>query len=412
MNKLTDNELNSIVDTAAEAREDSDAIDMLKLKEEEEMKKELDSLEQEELQSDVKNVDIKGNEMPDIITTKVETMPTADVSLFDLDGDQIVKSKEENDAIAETIANNAKDSLNLSDEETMDMISLISDIKTNPDCVVYSRLPEQLKKLVRDLAVQNGIPHTQYNNMARVIMKEFISDSEFEAMFIDLEKALNESLNIPSIIDLYTEHTTKVMKENIPKMIEEIKDIDPEKAETLSKVRDAFDRSYTFSFAKEEYESNSRLRKCVRKPEQWFKKSLDEFNFRNEKTNFKMNDVTELPKVLNFILVEQPAHSVLDIDEINERVQKLKDMNITESDIEKFCILICKSCENLNPKDVIDAAYMYYMMKNIIVLKHTSEAKTEFAAELINNICDTISFIRNKEEEFNAANLDKPKRRA
>ena len=30
MNKLTDNELNSIVDTAAEAREDSDAIDMLR----------------------------------------------------------------------------------------------------------------------------------------------------------------------------------------------------------------------------------------------------------------------------------------------------------------------------------------------------------------------------------------------
>ena len=51
-------------------------------------------------------------------------------------------------------------------------------------------------------------------------------------------------------------------------------------------------------------------------------------------------------------------------------------------------------------------------MKNIIVLKHSNEAKTEFAAELISNICDTITFIRDKEAEFNAANMDKSKSRA
>jgi hypothetical protein len=52
---------------------------------------------------------------------------------------------------------------------------------------------------------------------------------------------------------------------------------------------------------------------------------------------------------------------------------------------------------------------MYYLVRNIIALKHTKEAKTDFAVELINNICDTIVFIRDKEDEFNASNMHKSK---
>lgn len=64
----------------------------------------------------------------------------------------------------------------------------------------------------------------------------------------------------------------------------------------------------------------------------------------------------------------------------------------------------------MDPCDVIDAAYMYYMMRNIIILRHTQETKTAFAVELINNICDLITFIRDKESDFNESNLDKSKR--
>ena len=87
---------------------------------------------------------------------------------------------------------------------------------------------------------------------------------------------------------------------------------------------------------------------------------------------------------------------------------KLLDLDVSMQDIYQFCILICESCRNMNPDDVIDASYMYYMIKNIIVLRHTQEAKTDFAIELISNICDTIVFIRNKEDEFNES-VDKSK---
>ena len=58
---------------------------------------------------------------------------------------------------------------------------------------------------------------------------------------------------------------------------------------------------------------------------------------------------------------------------------------------------------NMDPGNILDAAYMYYALKNITMLNLTNETKTDFAAELINNICDIIEFIREKEAEFNAS---------
>ena len=78
-------------------------------------------------------------------------------------------------------------------------------------------------------------------------------------------------------------------------------------------------------------------------------------------------------------------------------------------DIYKFAILLCKHCENLDPTNVVDASYMYYLVRNIIALKYTNETKTDFSAQLINNICNVIVFIRVKESEFNESNLVKSK---
>ena len=58
---------------------------------------------------------------------------------------------------------------------------------------------------------------------------------------------------------------------------------------------------------------------------------------------------------------------------------------------------------NMNPDNLEDAAYMYYSLKNITMLNLTNETKTAFASELINNICDVIQYIRDKEAEFNAS---------
>jgi len=300
----------------------------------------------------------------------------------------------------------------MNEEEMMEFVSLISKYKKDRNYPVYKNMPESMKETVRQLAIANNIPASNWNSVACMILDEFISDSKIDDAFVDLEKAIDEALEMPSVIDLYSEHTKNVMETYIPEMAEKIKDEFPDKAARLLEVRDAFIRSYTFSFAKDSYDTNARVRKAIRRWEREGNRCLDSFNLLNSRSNFKMNDVRQIPEILIDILMNEP-HQVASMheesgEEIPEKYKKLIDLDFTVEDVTKFCILICESCRNLDPNNVVDAAYMYYMIKNIIVLKHTQEAKTDFATELINNICDTIVFIRNKEDEFNES-VDKSK---
>ena len=397
MAELTDKELEVIVDEASKSRPtDNDILDI---------KNFVEVDEDAELEKDIVENDIDSG----LISAVIEEHPDADISLFDIgvdDATEILKKKSSDDI---------KDSLNLTDEEAYQVVRTITEMGNNKNYNVYDNLPNSIRSIIDNIMKENNISISNRNNLSRMVMTELIKDNGMESALIDFQKSLDEALKMPSIMDLYSEHTKTVMEKNIPEMIERIKDEAPDKAEMLEKVKDAFIRSYNFSSAIEAYNTNTRLRKAIRRYDIEFKRALNEFNFRNEKSSFKMNDVRELPVVLNHILIDEPysvvSASEEDGTELDENNIYLKafDMNIDESDIKKFCILICKSCEDLNPDYVIDAAYMYYMMKNIIILKHTQESKTDFAVELINNICDTIAFIRNKEAEFNECNLDKSK---
>lgn len=300
----------------------------------------------------------------------------------------------------------------MSEEEMLGFVTLISKYKKDKSYPVYKNMPESMKETVRQIAIANGIPATGWNQVACMILEEFINDSNIDEAFVDLEKEIDKALEMPSVVDLYSEHTKNVMETYIPEMADKIKDEFPDKAERLLAVKEAFTKSYTFSFAKESYDKNARVRKMIRRWGREYKNVLDAFNYLNSKSNFKMNDCTQLPEVLAEVLINEPNMTaemhIKSNEEVPERYQKLLDLDVSMKDIYQFCILICESCINMNPDDVIDASYMYYMVKNIIVLRHTQEAKTDFAIELINNICDTITFVRNKEDEFNES-VDKSK---
>jgi len=230
-----------------------------------------------------------------------------------------------------------------------------------------------------------------------------ISDAGVEQAFVDFEKSLNEALNMPSIVDMYTEHTRETMEVRIPEMIEKIKDIAPEKAETLQAVKDQFTKAYTLSETYKIYEANNQVRKAVRRYENEYKKSLYRLNYINQDSTFKFNDAMEMPVALTKVLITDPSLPAIEETALRTR---LREMKINDVDIKKFCILIALTCAS-DSKELLNAAYTYYLIRNIITLKHTQEAKTDFAVELINNICDVIAFIRDKEAYLHATNLDK-----
>ena len=84
-NVLTDADLNNVVDAAVEARESSEAANMEAIKEEVQVdiNAELDQAEK-----------VLDGDPADLAATTVDTMPAAEVSLFDIEGDQIANDND------------------------------------------------------------------------------------------------------------------------------------------------------------------------------------------------------------------------------------------------------------------------------------------------------------------------------
>lgn len=340
-----------------------------------------------------------------------------DIDIFDINKEEI-----DIDTTAALDTDRVRDTFDLSDDDVVTLLEVIG--KSNEkNYDIYNHLPKSIQGFINDMIKEQGIPEDFRDTIAKMIISEMTNQSEVQQAFIDLEKSLNKALDIPSLADLYSEHTESVMEVHIPEMIEKIRDEAPDKAEMLEKVREVFHQAYDFSFAMNAYNNNARIRKSMRRQEQLgskeLRRALDNFCFRNESSRFKINDIHEVPDVLKLILIEE-LQKVKDYifgqdPEEDERYHKLfsrrLELNVTEKEIEKFCIMIAKSCETKDPYDVIDASYMYYLVKNLIVLKFTNESKTDFSIKLINNICDAILFIRTEEAKFNERNLDQSKPR-
>ena len=416
MNKLTDAQIDAIVESA-ECSVANDVIDMRDIK---------DSVVVDENAPLIPTDGVVGNNGLIEATTNIPKEEydeldeidriaksfedaTANIDLFDVENGAMNPVDEEK--VINSVANELKGNLELSDEATMRLIEVMAQMRKDPNYPVFMNLPKEVQLVVSKLAMDNGMDPNNLNEVSRLLLNEFLNSAGMEQSLIDLEKALDESLKIPSVMDMYSEHIRQVMEEKIPEVVEELKETDPEKADLLNEVKRMFTLSYNFGFAREQYLLDSKLRKAIRRHEVEFKRSIDLFNYQNEKSNFKMNDASHVPIVLTELLITGPYREADLYDDAGEDVPKdiqdLIDMNIKKADIEKFCILIFRSCRGIDPMAVDSAAYMYYLVRNIIALRHTKEAKTSFAAELINNICNTITFIRDKESEFNASNMDK-----
>ena len=397
---LSDFDIEKIVD-AAEQSIPEGGIDMREIQNKVEVN--IDA----ELESEViESVNTNNNTKVGIISGP----GTAKVSLFDIDGDKIPGSDEK---IIESTANTAKDTFDLSDEEVFQLMDTLTKMRNNPNYPVYINLPKKVQTIIAKLAYDNKVPINNLENISKAMLEEFMKEAGIDNTLIDLEKAIDEALQIPSVMDLYTDHTKNVFENIIPETVDRIKDEFPDKAQTLLDVKHAFQDSYSYARMMMEYCSNARLRKTIRRWESEYAKVLDKFNYMNSKTNFKMNDVNLIIDILAQVLIDDPNRSAEIHRNSSEKVSEMDAMlinkDIVMEDIYKFAILLCKHCENLNPTNVVDASYMYYLVRNIIALKYTNEAKTDFSAQLINNICNVIVFIRVKESEFNESNLVKSK---
>lgn len=349
--------------------------------------------------SEIKNVSLNSS-YEDLLSASAKELAESDVNIFDVaNGVDISLSDED-------VENRLKDNLQMFDMPDEDIASfciLLSQYRKDSKSIpnVYSQMPESMQEVIRKLALSEGIPFTEYNRMAKLFMDEFISQAELDEALVDVEKSLDEALKMPTIADMYSEHTKEVMEVRIPEIIEKIKDTEPENAKLLEDIKHTFDDSYSLIRMIKHYKENARTRKLMRRDYDKPERFCDEFNFKNQNSKFKLPDCRSIIPALEHVLY--PFES----DELSAEygfADRVISMCITKDDVSKFVILFCRTIMNYNANSLLDAAYMYYALRNITMLSMTNETKTPFAAELINNICDVIEFIRKEEEEFHVSN--------
>lgn len=227
-NILNNEQLNSIVETLEENKSDTDKL--------------LEQIEKDHENDDNSNdplIEGEGQYISDGVIIGVEN---------DIDFDHFENIDTDLDLLVEdNIKNTLTNKFELSDEDALKFVNVISRVKNNENFNVYNELPDTLKKYIDDSISNEGIlpkdKSLYTNSMAKMFIKELISDAEFDSISIDLEKAMKEL--IPAPIEMYSETNRDYIENKFLEVAENIKDKEPKKAENLLNMRKGFIDSYT-----------------------------------------------------------------------------------------------------------------------------------------------------------------------
>ena len=231
MCKLTDDQLKEVTNTLAETRNDTDKL--------------MEKIELEHANDDNSNAPLEegvGEIIGDgIILESSEEDNFDHLENIDKDLDKIIE---------DNINSSLSDKFELNDEDALKFASVISRIRNKEKFNVYNELPDKLKKYIDD-TVSDQINNVSANKRAayltmvsKLLIEELISDSEFDTLSIDLEKAMKELL--PTPIEMYSEVNREYIEDKFLEVAEKIKEEDPVKAQNLLNMRQGFINAYKF----------------------------------------------------------------------------------------------------------------------------------------------------------------------
>lgn len=350
---------------------------------------------EEGIRASTESFKVKPDGKPDFSHSSVNNeLKEADLALHELDKlDEINESKMNENAIK------TAEAFDLTEEEATNIAQILIAYKNDKKMNVYKAMIPSMKLKINNLCMQSSIPLDQVGFVARMFMDQFLKNASVDEEFIDIEKTIEKSLKIPSLVDIYMEHINDTMDVKLPAMAEAIMEREPERAEAILKIRDEYNAAFLCSRLRKLYDTNSRIRKLIRRDwsDNAVKHLADEANFHNSRTKFKMPDCSVIPSVLKNIIAERENNcDAISIPEWRERY------------VNKFCMLLFMSASYLDLNNINDAAFYYYSVKNLSMMAYLGDKMSDFSAELISNVYITMLYINRREADFNAKNIHKP----
>lgn len=265
--------------------------------------------------------------------------------------------------------------LNLKDSEAM--ADLVFEYIDNKSLKLYNRLPHPLKLCIDSIYGKSVGDYTKptitKEEIAKFIIDGIIDDGEFKAIMKQFNDEMNEYTVETSkeMINLFSDAYNEIFNK-----IDEIREEDPERADLLQSVKDAFEDAKNFNRQIEFLKSEKP--RIVRKYHRRVHAITDTFNNLVNATEIKLPNINELYDIIKLRL---PQYSK---DQINE-----------------FIILICKSTMNLDFSILANIAYVYKLVDSIYKFKFVAvgyedeESNRVFGA--ISDVIEEIQVYKQKE---------------
>ena len=253
-----------------------------------------------------------------------------------------------------------------------------------PDCIKI--MIDRVISTDLELASKMGNFRAEARNyVASELLRDVVTSATTNTALIDLDKFIKTSQAKASIEikrDDYWRSTREYFLKTLPTIIEKmVSDGKGDQADVLTKAREAFIQSYTYTDMMDKYKSGKIRVKKIQIEK--FEKTCRDFNTRYQKSQ---NIITELSLALSSLDRHAPKHYDIDV-------------------LKEFLCIFVNYTRYMDPNDKIDHVFMYYFIYNITTLDFYNKENEEdvaFHDELLNNIdtClkDIIEFRNNKKE--------------
>lgn len=374
MNKLSDKEVDNIIDTLKESvSEDVKRLRDIKGSDHSYPYNTINKPELMEGEVLMEINPITGEQK--ILCNAEQAQPKSDISVSNIvEGTDIEKLD------TATINKDTFDKLNdmgLSEEDTLALTNVIMRKMKGEKFSIYKELPQSVKNIVRAMCGSNNI--TQLQACSEIVIDQFIGELKIEQEFIDFQDTLKKEMNIPDLMDMYGDYLKESMEVKLLEKAEELESTSPEKAQTLREISAAYSDSYTFARQLKVFYNNEKECRRLDKELKKYDRYCTDFNYKYKNSKFKINDIKLLAHTLDRLFKDE----------------------VSIVSIKKFVILLCRITRNMDSSNVVDHSFMYYSVKNILSLDYI-DINSELYITLKNNIKQVIDLIEKKEVEENA----------
>lgn len=286
----------------------------------------------------------------------------------------------ENDRIPiEEILLRSKEILpDVSKEDIMQMLKVSQRYRKGEKFNIFEELPKTVQGII--MKECGSVDKSTLKLFSKMVIEEFcteVIDVTLDREAIDFNEALQKTLQIPDITQLYEGYVRDRMEKELKVKAEALEENGfHDGAAVLRGCSEAFTDSYTFKRMRDALVGKTRRK--LYKDNEFYNRYCNEFNSKIASSKFKITDVYELGRVLD----------------------KLAPIiGITKDDVLMFVILFCKTCQNYDANNTTDGIFMYYTIRNILNMEHhgltapENKEPDEFDQIIINNIASLVNDI-------------------